>query len=138
MPVTHLRVSGSTAKIRRFLRVTKLAPCYVYWKGEPRNPGSKVINKSSGFNVLLSDYDGKSFRTRVRLVSKFLSDHRHELEALKAMKFRSPMIDFGLYDNTPSDRMWPMYRIPASFIQLLTEFGFELELSFYGQREDEI
>ncbi len=122
MPSSQLRVSGSVRKVRRFLLTTQL-------KARPYKSGA-------GFNVTLAAYDGRSFKTRIKLVSKFLQDNRLEMLALKAAGFKSPLVDFGLYDETPPDRMWPMYRIPAPFIQLLAELEFQLELSFYGRRED--
>jgi hypothetical protein len=124
MPYSYLRVQGSKTKVSRFLRLSKL-------QAHPYESGD-------GFNVLLSSYDGKLLLTRIRLVAKFLRENRDELLQLKALGFQAPLVDFGLYDETPPGRMWPMYRVPAAFIQLIAEFGFELELSFYGRRDDDL
>ncbi len=123
MPYSYLRVQGSKVKVRRFLRHSKLL-AHPYKSGD-------------GFNVMLSSYDGKSLPTRIRLVAKFLRENRAEMLQLKALGFHAPLVDFGLWDDTPPGHMWPMYRVTTPFIQLLAEFGFELELSFYGRRDDD-
>ena len=122
MPSSQLRVWGSKANVGRFLRTTLLPV--------------RAHEDQRGFNLMLSAYDGKSLKTRTRLVARFLRDHRSELLALPAGGLNRSVVDLGLYDDTPRNAFFPSYRIPQAFIQLLAEFGFALKLSFYGFRDD--
>ncbi len=125
-----LRVSGSTAKVRRFLSESKLEPVRVYWKGEPRLPASRGNVQESGFNIQLSDAEGilKQAQGAVRFAKK----HRATLSLIPELGFRTVVIDFGLHDLATEDRPWPSYSIPAQAVRLAADLGATIELSFYG------
>jgi hypothetical protein len=62
----------------------------------------------------------------------FMRQHREDFVLLKAMRFRSATLDFGLYDLSSEDRPWPSYRLPAKLVEAAGEFGLGVVLSFYG------
>jgi hypothetical protein len=134
MPSCILRVSGSTAKVRKFLASSSIEPRRVFWKGEPRNPKSRVLIKVSGFNVELSTAEGLEAQSKQAV--RFIRKHKDDLLLIKSLRFSSTAIDFGLYDLATDDRPWPSYRLPSSFIQLASDLGWEIELSFYGVPPD--
>lgn len=132
MPSCVLRVSGSTVKVHRFLRESSLEPCKVYLRGEPRFRHSNKLNEVSGFNVSMTGSHGESIKKMAGEALAFMRLHREELLRLKAMRFRSMCLDFGLYDLSTEERPWPSYRLPAKLVEAAGEFGFDVVLSFYG------
>jgi hypothetical protein len=129
-----LRVSGSTAKVRKFLAVSSIQPVRVFWKGEPSVLKSRGPIKISGFNIELSDAEG--LPAQATQAAKFIRKHKDDILLIKSLGFSSVAIDFGLYDLATEDRPWPSYRLPAAIIQLAGELGCNIELSFYGPPSD--
>jgi hypothetical protein len=134
MPSCILRVCGSTAKVRRFLESSSIEPVRVFWKGEPCNPKSRGIVKVSGFNIELSRADG--IDAQAAQAVRFIRKHQDDIFLIKSLGFAAAAIDFGLYDLASDDRPWPSYRLPSSFVQLASDLGCEIELSFYGVPPD--
>lgn len=130
-----LRVSGSTAKVRKFLAASSLQPVHVFWKGEPGVIKSRGPIKTSGFNIALSRAEG--LPTQAAQAARLMRRHKDDLLLIKSLGFSLVSIDFGLYDLATEDRPWPSYRLPATFIQLAGELGCTIELSFYGVPPDE-
>lgn len=130
MPSCMLRVSGSTAKVRKFLATSSIQPIRVYWKGEPGFPKSRGPVKASGFNIELAGAD--CIAAQVLQATKFIRKHKQDLLLIKSLGFSAATIDFGLYDLATEDRPWPTYRIPRSLVELACEIGCSIELSFYG------
>lgn len=134
MPSCILRVSGSTAKVRKFLATASIQPVQVFWKGEPQLLKSRGLIKTSGFNIQLSSAEGLPAQA-IQAV-RFLRKHKKDLLVIKSLGFSSRTIDFGLFDLATEDRPWPSYRLPPTLIQLAGEFGFSIDLSFYGASSD--
>lgn len=132
MPSCVLRVSGSTVKVHRFLRESSLEPCKVYLRGEPRSMRSDRLNEVSGFNVSMTGSHGASIKKMASEALAFMQQHRGDFLLLKAMRFRSAGLDFGLYDLSTEDRPWPSYWLPPKLIEAAGEFGLGVQLSFYG------
>lgn len=132
MPGCVLRVAGASAKVKTFLRCSTLEPSRVYWRGDPGFPATRGPVRVSGFNVPMSGSHGNSIETQARQVQAFLRQHRADMLLIRDLRFKYTTADFGLNDLATDERPWPTYRVPASLIQLLGEFGFEVELSFYG------
>jgi preprotein translocase subunit SecE len=132
MPACVLRVAGSTDKVKRFLRQSRIEPDKVYWRGELGFLKSRGVNKISGFNISLSGSHGESIEKQAKQATAFIRKYREEMELIKALGFRQVSVDFGLYDLATENRPWPSYHLPSSFVQLVGEFGFDVELSFYG------
>jgi hypothetical protein len=132
MPGCVLRVSGSTSKVREFLAKSTLDPLKVYWRGEPGFPKSRGPSKTSGFNIALSSSVGESIEKQAKQATRFLTAHATDMLFIKTLGFKHVVIDFGLYDLSTEDHPWPSYRLPATFVQLVGGYGFEVNLSFYG------
>ncbi len=130
MPSCILRVSGSTAKVRKFLAGSSIQPVRIFWKGEPSILKSRGPVKISGFNIELSGADG--LPAQATQAAKFIRKHKNDILLIKNLGFSLSTIDFGLYDLSTEDRPWPSYRLPAAIIQLAGELGCNIELSFYG------
>ena len=134
MPSCILRISGSTAKVRKFLAASSIQPIRVFWKGEPHTLKSRGPIKTSGFNIRLSDAEG--LPAQVTQTVRFIRKHKSDLLLIRNLGFSSGTIDFGLYDMATEDRPWPSYRLPPAIIQLAGELGCSIDLSFYGVPTD--
>ena len=134
MPSCMLRVSGSTAKVRKFLAASSIQPVRVCWKGEPSILKSRGPIETSGFNIELSRAEGLSAQSTQ--AAKFIRKHKNDILLIKSLGFSSATIDFGLYDLATEDRPWPSYRLPTAIIQLAGDLGCSVELSFYGAPPD--
>lgn len=132
MPGCVLRVAGASAKVKKFLHCGTLEPSRVYWRGDPGFPASRGPVRVSGFNVPMSGSHGGSIARQAQQVQAFLRQHRGDMLLIRDLRFKYVTADFGLNDLATEERPWPTYRVPASLIQLLGEFRFEVELSFYG------
>ena len=133
MPSCVLRVSGSTAKVRKFLASSGLEPDRVFWKGQPVNRASKRLIQQSGFNIELSSAEG--LPRQAEQAVRFARRHWAALSLIQQLGFRAVSIDFGLYDLATEDRPWPSYSVPAAVARLASELGATIELSFYGVAE---
>jgi len=132
MPSCVLRVSGSTIKVKKFLRECSLEPWKVYLRGDPGVSASRGPVKVSGFNVVMSGSHGESIEKLARETLAFLLKHHADLLLMKSMKFKCSTIDFGLYDMATEDRPWPSYKLPAALVEAAGELQLEIVLSFYG------
>lgn len=133
MPSCVLRVAGSSAKVKRFLKESSLAPSKVFLRGELGFPESRGLLRTSGFNIPISRSNSETIEAQARDALAFFRKHRAELLRMKSMKFKSAMVDFGLHDLATEERPWPSYRLPAAFIEAAGELGLEVVLSFYGK-----
>lgn len=130
MPSCMLRVSGSTAKVRKFLAESSLQPVRVFWKGQPGVIQSRGPIQTSGFNITLSRAEGLPVQARQAV--RFMRKHRDDMLLIRSLGFSSVTLDFGLYDLATEDRPWPSYRRPTTLVQLAAELGCNIDLSFYG------
>lgn len=132
MPACVLRVAGSKRKIRKFLSTSFFEPDCVYYRGEPGFVKSRGPTKISSFNYTVSGSHGSSILKQAKDVIWNLERYRQEFERLKSFKFKYMTLDFGLDDLATEEHPWPTYRLPKKLVSLAGEFGFEIELSFYG------
>jgi len=96
MPGCVLRIESKTSAVDDLVRVSGSTPCAVFRKGEPKVPGSTVMSRTSGFNVVVSDADG--IAAQARDASRFLTHHAQGLGRLRRhAAFVSMSLDFGLY-----------------------------------------
>jgi hypothetical protein len=131
MPGCVLRVASKMSQVDELVRISGFRPTAVHKKGHPKSPGSSVMCRTSGFNVVVSLADG--FGPQARDAVRFLTRHARRLGRLRRhVGFRSMTLDFGLYDRASPDVPWPSYRLPSSLVALAGKHGIELELSFYG------
>ena len=134
MPSCMLRVSGSTAKVRKFLAASSVQPYRVFWKGDPGTLRNRGPIKTSGFNIELSGAEG--IAAQASQAAKFIRKHKQDLLLIKSLGFSAAAIDFGLYDLATEDHPWPCYQIPRGLVLLAGELGCSIELSFYGAPSD--
>lgn len=133
MPGCVLRVSGSAAKVRAYLSKSRLRPYKVFFRGDPGFPKSRGPSTTSGFNLELTSSNlGASSWKQCAAAVTFLRRHRSELIRLRNCRFSRTILDFGLYDLATDKHPWPVYPISRQLISLAAEFGFDIELSFYG------
>lgn len=130
MPSCILRVYGSTAKVRKFLAVTSIRPIRVFWKGEPQALKSRGLIEISGLNIQLSG--AECLAAQATQAVRFIRKHKSDFLLIKSLGLSAATIDFGLYDLATEDRPWPSYRLPPAIIQLASELGCSIDLSFYG------
>jgi hypothetical protein len=131
MPGCVLRVASKTSQVDDLVRVSDLTPAAVFKKGHPKAPGSAVMSRTSGFNIVVSVADGLGPQARDAV--RFLTHHSRGLGRLRRhAAFVGMALDFGLYDRATHDRPWPSYRLPADLVALAGKQGIELQLSFYG------
>ncbi|WP_237642583.1 hypothetical protein [Stenotrophomonas panacihumi] len=88
----------------------------------------------SGFNVRLSAAEGLVAQSTQ--AAKFMRKHKSDILLIRSLGFSSVTIDFGLYDLATEDRPWPSYRLPQAFVQLASDLGCDIDLSFYGAPPD--
>jgi len=93
MPSCMLRVSGSTAKVRKFLAASSIQPVRVFWKGEPSTLKSRGPIKTSGFNIELSGADG--LPAQATQAAKFIHKHKDDILLIKSLGFSSATIDLA-------------------------------------------
>ena len=107
MPSCMLRVSGSTAKVRKFLAASSIQPVRIFWKGEPNTLKSRGPIETSGFNIELSGAEG--LPAQATQAAKFIRKHRDDIFLIKSLGFSAVTIDFGLYDLATENRPWPSW-----------------------------
>ena len=133
MPGCVLRVHGSTSNVRAFLAKSRLGPSKVYFRGDPNILKRRGPLKYSGFNVpLTSERLGSSSCKQSLGAAAFLSRHRAELKRLSKFGLTKAVLDFGLWDRATEKYPWPTYPLSRKLVALAGEFGFAIELSFYG------
>jgi hypothetical protein len=130
MPSCMLRVSGSTAKVRKFLAAASIQPNRIFWKGDPGIPKSRGPIQTSGFNIELSAADGLAAQSTQAI--RFIRRYKDDLLLISSLGLFST-IDFGLHDQATDDFPWPSYRVPAALVHLAGVLGCCIDLSFYGQ-----
>jgi hypothetical protein len=138
MPGCVLRVVSSSTDIESLIKVSGLRPFLLYRKDEPRIPGGKQLNKSSGFNLDVSKADGFLLDSQVHDAIRFLKRHSAGLRRLvRHRTFEEMTIDFGLWSRSAEKQPAQFCRFPATLIELLGKHGIALELSFYASKQNE-
>ena len=133
MPGCILRVSGTTAKVRKFLAASSLEPCKVFYRGEPQLLKSRGLCTTSGFNVRISSTDlDYALARQCVAATNFLKKHRQDFALLQEIGLSGAVLDFGLADLATENNPWPSYKLSPKLISLAGEFGLGIELSFYG------
>jgi hypothetical protein len=123
-----LRVSGSKAGVARFLKSTSWVPVTVYWKGQPRLPGSRRISLISGFNLSVSDASGNNLPQQIRDAKRFLSHNGAEIGRLRRLRLTA-VLDFGVDAGSKTGVFF--CRFDKTLISTVAVAGFGLEISYY-------
>lgn len=128
MPGCVLRGIGDNFKVEEFLKVSTLAPCNVFRKGEPKANGH--VWDTSGITVVVSDSSSDDLALQVHDAIDFLRANRKELSRLRNFNGLEKMgLDFGIFRK---NGFLQSSLFPAELIALASDFGMGIELSIYG------
>ncbi len=126
-----LRAAGKDFDVDAFLAKSKLSPCAVFRKGQPKgsDPKSKKL-RYSAININVSNASFKNFKKQVKDAIKFLEENNTEIKRLARTKGLdgTPELDFGVeHQNVfvQSDCF------PAELVSLAGKLGLGLMLSQY-------
>ena len=132
-----LRACGKSFSVDRFLAKTKLKPCAVYRKGEPRfktKPKGKK-NTQSGINIIVSNADFDQLDRSIKETIRFLRKHRSDIQQLVQFPGQSrPELDFGI-ETRPVIVQGD--RFPAELLKLAGDLGLGIMVSRYPKKCDE-
>jgi len=130
MPGAMLRVGGSKAGVRAFLKITRMKPRRIYLRGEPTSPGSKILARANYFLVDVSSASGSHFPQQVQDATRFMKRHLRELKSLRRHKLHA-VVDFGVYDDRSEDAPMLSWRFPSKLMKLFSTAGIDGEVSIY-------
>ena len=127
MPGCTLRVSGAHFDVDGFLKTSSFRPTIVYRKGTRRKPASRGSQKSSGFNLTITESDDP--KEQVKRALTFLTKERDELRRL----VRFGGLDDVILDFACAQREFVTRtaRRPAELLTAAGALGIEVDVSFY-------
>jgi hypothetical protein len=132
MPGCILRIQSKNRNLDTLIEALGVEPA-AFRKGEKQFPSSKRLNKVSAFNVVVSDALGAEIERQDRDAVRFLRRNSAGLKRLRrCVSFNGMDLDFGFYDVTTSERIWPSYRLSCQLIELAGKHQIGIVLSFYG------
>jgi len=127
-----LRISGKNFDVDDFIAMTKLKPCQIFKKGEPKFktlPNGKKLTYS-GVNIVVSRADFKDFKEQTKDATEFLHKHRNELNKFIKSKnqYEAFVLDFGI--NSENDLI-QCYQFPSDLLKLAAGLNISIWLSQY-------
>ena len=126
-----LRASGKQFDVDAFLKKSKLDPCAVFRRGEPKskiNPKSKK-NTYSGINVPVSNASFDNLRRQIKDATTFLLNNKAEIRKLTKFKgVEGVGLDFGIRKR---DTFTQSDEFPAELIAVAGSLGLSIMLSQY-------
>jgi hypothetical protein len=132
-----LRAAGKHFDVDTFLRKSKLQPCLVYHRGEPKSHANPKKYKwtVSGINVPVSNASFKNFRRQVRDAIQFLIINKAEIR--KLFKFDGVEgVELDFPTSHDSDKFLQEYFFPTELIALASQLGLELRISEYPESNE--
>jgi hypothetical protein len=120
-------VSGANFDVDSFLKTSGFRSTVVYRKGQRRRPASRGQQKTSGFNVTISESDDP--KKQVEQALAFLTRERDEL--LRLVRFggvNDIILDFAFPQREYVTRT---ARLPAELLTAAGALGIEIDVSFY-------
>ena len=131
MPGCILRADGTTFQVDRFLEGSRLVPCAVFRKGEPRThtgAGKDRKHKTSGMNVVVAESDTLTMQIRCAVV--FLKRYKRELIRLRKYRgIEGVCLDFGI--PCGNDRVAYFDSLSPELLRLAGRLDIGIELSRY-------
>jgi len=132
-----LRAAGKKFNVEDFLKISKLKPCAVYRKGEPRfktKPKSHIAT-CSGVNIKVSNADFSNLKKQIKDTVKYLEKNKNEVK--KLAKFpgldSEPNLDFGIaLRDVPAQSDY----FPPELLLLAGKLGIGIEFSLYSIKEE--
>jgi len=128
-----LRASGRDFSVDDFLKGSSMIPDSVYYRGQPRRPAGSV-SSASGANFGVSDSPWSDLPAQVRDAEAFLVQNREELRRLSEWpNLEDLVLDFPVELRADGQQIVAQSdRLPASLIQLASEFGIAIEITTYS------
>jgi hypothetical protein len=131
-----LRAIGRDFDVDAFLTGSRLKPCRVFRRGEPRFSGSQPRGptlEESGLNVVVSDADFDEFLKQVADATAFLVAEAEEIRRLRTFPGVDDVtLDFGIERR---DVVVQSDHFPADLIRAAGALGLGIELSQYPPRD---
>jgi hypothetical protein len=128
-----LRAGGKHFDVDGFLERSKLRPCEVHHKGEPKLPRTNPEKHKwpdSGFNVSVSDAPWEDLGRQLRDAARFLGRNKTEMKRLRKYKgVEFLQLDFPTRHD--EKRHLQIYFFPNEFIALAGQLGIGLVISEY-------
>ena len=81
-----LRAYGKNFDVDTYMTKSRLEPCLVYHRGEPKKRTKKYKWTTSGIHVPVSNTSFENFRRQVRDAIKFLINNKSEIKKLTKFK----------------------------------------------------
>ncbi len=133
-----LRAAGRHFDVDAYMMKSKLQPCLIYHRGEPKlkkTTPKKYKWPDSGINVVVSNASFENFRRQIRDAIQFLIKNKTEIRKLIKYKgVEGVELDFPTsYD--PSKWIQD-YFFPAELIALASQLGLELRISEYPESNE--
>jgi hypothetical protein len=129
-----LRASGKHFDVDTFLKKSKLKPCLVYHRGEPKSQVKPKKYKwpDSGINVPVGNASFENYRRQIRDAIQFLIKNKTEIKKLsKFPGVESVALDFPTSHDR--NKFIQDYFIPTELIALSCQLGVELRISEYPE-----
>lgn len=134
-----LRASGAAFQPEAFLRASKLVPCAVFHKGEPRSRGTRDSDRreKAGFTVDVSA-SWLDLPAQVSDACAFLDEHRDDMARL-ADGIEDLRLDFPVTLRIDREEVWAQFHfLPHALVSRAGELGLGLELSVYPAAADDV
>ena len=126
-----LRASGKQFDVDAFLKKSKLDPCAVYRRGEPKSKRKPKGKKSthSGINVPVSNASFDNLKRQIKDATKFLLENKSEIRKLTKFKgVEGIELDFAIRKR---DTFTQSDEFPAELITIAGSLGLSINLSQY-------
>lgn len=132
-----LRAGGKHFDVDGFLSKSKLKPCAIFRRGEPRSSHDAKSKKRthSGINIPVSNASLDNFRRQIRDAVQFLIKNKAEIRKLTQFKgVEGVELDFGT--SRKEDTFILEFLFPAELTALSGNLGVEIRLSSYPVSDD--
>jgi hypothetical protein len=127
-----LRAGGKKFDVDKFLKVTKLKPCNVFRKGEPKfrlePKRGKIL--SSGINIQASGASFRDFNRQVKESIVFLKKNKNEIMKLAAFPGLGHYLELDFSVST-RDVYIQSDNFPPELIKVAGELGLSITLTRY-------
>ncbi len=132
-----LRASGKNFDVDSFLKKSKLQPCAVFRRGEPKfmNKPKGKKRTMSGLNIPVSNAAMTNFRKQVKDAIQFMSKNKKEIRKLiNAKGIDGTELDFGT--SRDEHTFLQEFVFPIELTVLASSLGLEVRLSSYPVSDD--
>ena len=132
-----LRANGKNFDVDKFLKKSKLQPCAVFRRGEPKfsNKPKGKKRTSSGLNISVSNASLTNFRRQVKDAIQFIDKNKKEIKKLiQTKEIEGVELDFGT--SRDEHTFVQEFAFPVELIARAGNLGLEIRLSSYPVADD--